>query len=262
MFNGLDFIYGEGASEDYGVKILDFEGTGKFSTNILSPTLITSRPSTSPRFFKVGSKYESPPEFDLTIVSETALDDDDRRSILSWLYNRNEFQEFWVLQDDLEDYYYMCIFTKVDAIYINGKCYGFTLTGVLDSPYQHGYPATSAIVANGDAVQSVTVRNNSDILDGYVCPKVTISKPATTAAGTLRVGSMYIQYGTQAQTIVIDCEKKTITSNYLPYSLSNFSGSWLKLPCGGEGYSILLVVSAPATTTITVECPTYVLVGF
>lgn len=263
MFSGLNFTYDGISSTTHGVKILDFDGIGKFSTNILSASVSITKPMMSPRFFCVGSKTETPPQFELTIISETSLDDTKRRAILSWLYNRGDFKIFRVNQPDLTNYYYKCIFSSVDAIYINGKCYGFSLTGILDSPYQYGIPTTKTIsvVSSG---QMDSIVNNSDIPDGFVYPKITITKPATSADTNVTITRFesdedtILAFTSAAETLVIDCALKTIESNTRTYPMSGFGGSWLRLVKGANA----LQLYAPSGTTITVECPNYALVGF
>ena len=263
MFNGLTFTYDSISSTTHGVKILDFEGIGKFSTNILSASVSTTKPAMSPRFFRVGSTTETPPQFELTIISETSLDDTKRRAILSWLYNRGDFKTFQVNQTDLTNYYYKCIFSSVDAIYINGKCYGFSLTGILDSPYQYGVPTTSSTTVTVGG-QMASISNNSDIPDGFVYPKITITKPATSEPATVTISrystAEYTTFAVNAaaETLTVDCELKTIKSNIRTYPMSGFSGSWLRLAKGSNS----LQLYAPSGTTIAIECPNYALVGF
>jgi len=266
MFSGLSFSYDGELSRDYGIAILDFEGTGKFNTNILSATVGATKPALSRRFFHAGSKIEAPPQFELTVVSETALDDERRRAILAWLYNRGDFKIFKVFQPDLEGYYYKCVFTDVSAIQINGKYYGFTFTGMFDSPYQYGEPSIVETTLSGTST-SFAVLNESDIPDRFVYPKITLTTN-TSNYGIIAIynsdnvltatRTMYLNSVAPQETLAIDCELKLIKSNIRTFPMSTFGGQWVKF---NKGFNTV-GISAPANTTIRVECPEYSLVGF
>ena len=263
MFSGLNFSYDGLSSTDYGIQILDFDGVGKFSNNILATTLTANKPAPSIRFFKSGSNVDTPPQFKLSVVSQTALNDSNRRAILRWLYNRSDFKQFRVSQSDLANYYYMCIFTNVDAIYINGKCYGFELTGQLNSPYQYGESTLQTGTTGNNRMATINVINNSDIPDGYVYPKIIINKPATNSITTVAVGTMSFDFTAAAEILTVDCELKSINSNIRTYPMTSYSGAWLKIYCNQNAHKETEVpIAAVEGTKVTIECPTYVLVGY
>lgn len=266
MFSGLYFSYDGELSKFYGIKILDFEGVGKFNTSILSTTVDTTKPARSPRFFRVGSHDDSPPTFTLTVVSETALDDGERRRILSWMYNRTEFKKFQVYQPDLLAYYYKVIFYSAEAIYINGHCHGFSFGAICDSPYQYGEPSRLTFTQANDSGYLYYLYNYSDTPDMFVSPKITVGP----GGGALHVREckshdpedysreMVLNNIPSGTTLEIDCALKTIKSSGAAYSFSNFSGSWNRLYRGQN----LLYIKAPIGNTVTIECPNLSLIGF
>ena len=275
MFSGTSFSYDGVLSDDFNIKILDFEGIGKFETNILSATVNTTKPARSKKFYRVGSNYAEPVPFTLSVVSETALDDYSRRVILAWLCNRNDFKEFRVYQPDLEQYYYKALFSNANAIYISGKCYGFSLSGIFDSPYQYGDPVVVQGTVTGTSVSDSTavldIYNESDIPDGFVYPKIYINSPSNlptaftiheknpeTGANTSR--AMTISSGILSSVpLTIDCNLKTITYSDVSVSMSRFTGTWTRFVSGKNKIGVTgLIVGS----TITVECPTYALAGF
>lgn len=284
MFNGLYFSYDGVPSEQFGIKILDFDGTGKFETNILSATVSTTRPARSPKFFRVGAVESEPTPFTLSIVSETALDGSARRAILSWLYKRNDFKEFRVYQPDLENYYYKAIFHSADAIYISGNCVGFVLAGVFDSPYQYGVPTIASTAVTGtsvsDSVAIIDINNNSDIPDGYVYPIIRIINPSNTYLQSEDIVISEMKPGTSISTgremaiafnippscvLTIDNAMKTIKWKQTNFNgsgtvpLSDFSGTWTRL---AHGANRIKVTGLKVGWDVEVECPDYALVGF
>ncbi len=267
MFSGLYFSYDGELSKFYGIKILDFEGVGKFNTSILSTTVDTTKPARSPRFFRVGSHSESPPTFTLTVVSETALDDGERRRILSWMYNRSEFKKFQVYQPDLLSYYYKVIFNSVEAIYINGHCHGFSFGAICDSQYQYGEPSRLTLTQPDDGLgYEYYIYNYSDIPDMYVNPKITVGP----GGGNFQIAEWDPVYRRRSgrdmiwnnipsgTSLEIDCALKTCKATGSAYSFNNFSGYWTRLY---KGMNMLYIV-APIGNTVTIECPNLALVGF
>ena len=177
MFNAIYFTYDGIFSGEYGLVLANMNNNPVVETSAFSPTLNTIKPASLNRFFHNGIKYESAPQHKFSVFCEKEIPDFQRREILSWLIGRNEFKKLQIHQGDLEAYYYNCVFTNADIIYINGKCHGFNLTANFDSPYARG-DSTSIKSTSSVTGATMHIYNRSDIMDGYVYPIVKFNGPS------------------------------------------------------------------------------------
>lgn len=289
MFTATHFMYDGVFSGVYGLLIADFDGKSVVETESFSPTLNTINPVMSPRFYHNGVRYENPPQCQFSVISETEISDIIKREILSWLVGRSEFKKLQILQPDFEGYYYNCVFTNVDIIYINGKCHGFRLTAVFDSHYARG-DDTSVSLTTG--INTVKICNNSDIIDGYTYPRISFTVSGSNNSDDAAVNWVKTQKELATvnangaitplenyniciinktddsnrrfifaglrnnEKITVDNEAKFISSDIAGCKLGNFNKNWLRLR---PGYNELQI-DIKGTGEIT--CPCYAMIGF
>ena len=289
MFNATYFTYDGVFSGTYGLIMADFDDSSVVETAAFSPVLNTIKPVSVNRFYHNGITYEGVPQHQITVVSEVEIPDFIRREILSWLVGRNKFKKLQIHQADLEGYYYNCVFTDVEIIYINGHCHGFRLTANFDSPYAYGNPTTRELQSG---INVVKILNNSDIVDGYVYPTISFTvsgicnSDAQAVAWTESQNALatrnpdgtttpldsynvciinktddanrrFIFAGLRAnESVTVDNEVKYISSSVGGEKLSNFNKNWLRLR---PGYNELLV---DINGTGVITCPHYAMIGF
>ena len=179
-----------------------------------------------------------------------------RREILSWLVGRKEFKKLQIHQIDLESYYYNCVFTDAEIVYINGRCHGFRLTANFDSPYAYGTPTKITV---GAGTHTVRIENKSDIKDNYIYPIVQFTGGSVDIVNTTDDSQRHFSFSglVTTEVITVDNEVKFISSNIGGEKLSKFtSKNWLRLR---PGYNTLNIVS---TGTVTITCPHYVMIGY
>lgn len=266
MFSATYFTYDGVFSGEYGLMIADFNDSSVDETAAFSPSFTTHKPAASNRFFYGGINYDSHPTYQFSIISEGEIPDNARRRILSWLVGRNEFKTFRLHQPMFEEYYYRCVFSDVQIIYVNGHCHGFRLTANFDSPYQYGKP--SKIKFNGTS--TIKIKNKSDIVGGYVYPVIKFEAGAQVDGVNLTIVNNTDDSNTQVvsarefvlsglangEMVTVDNEMRHIQSDSPGERLSNFNKNWLRLCPGVNELSI--------TTTGSGEiiCPTYMMIGF
>lgn len=256
MFNATYFTYDGVFSGTYGLIMADFDYNSVVETAAFSPVLNTTKSVSANRFHHNGITYEGTPQHRITLVSEVEIHEFIRREILSWLVGRKEFKKLQIHQADLEGYYYNCVFTDVEIIYVNGRCHGFRLTANFDSPYAYGAP-TKVTVETGTHV--VRIENKSDIKDDYTYPIVQFTGGAVDIVNITDDSQRHFSFSGLAVTeiITVDNEVKHIASNIGGEKLSNFtSKNWLRLR---PGYNELNIV---ANGTVTITCPHYAMVGY
>lgn len=260
MFNATYFTYDGVYSGAYGLQIASFDSETVEDTSVFAPTLNIVKSARSRRFLHNGIEYDDAPEYTFSIISQEAIPDGERREILTWLVGRSDFKKLQMHQPELEDYYYNCVFTNVDLIYVRGRCHGFTVTAKFDSIFAYGRPKVITLTGNG-TMQTVKVINTSDIPDDYVYPLVSVTM---SEAGNVTIlnTSEPVQAAFQfvglrnTEQITVDNELKIIDSTIGGDRLSCFNKNWLRLQHGVN----ILQITFKGTMTITV--PTYAMIGF
>ena len=260
MFNATYFTYDGVYSGAYGLQIASFDSDTVEDTSVFAPTLNIVKSARSRRFLHNGIEYDDAPEYTFSIISQEVIPDGERREILTWLVGRNDFKKLQMHQPELEDYYYNCVFTNVDLIYVRGRCHGFTVTAKFDSIFAYGRPKVITLTGNG-TTQTVKVINTSDIPDDYVYPLVSVTM---SEAGNVTIlnTSEPVQAACQfvglrnTEQITVDNELKIIDSTIGGDRLSCFNKNWLRLQHGVN----ILQITFKGTMTITV--PTYAMIGF
>lgn len=256
MFNATYFTYDGKHSSEYGLMIADFENSSTVETKAFSPTLNTIKPATLNRFFHGGITYDSVPQYQFSILSQSEINASQRRQILAWLVGRSQFKQLKIHQEGFEDLYYNCVFTDAAIIYVSGRCHGFRVTANFDSPFARG-ASTSVTVTSG--THTVQINNLSNILDGYTYPIVQFTGGQVEIVNQTDDPSRRFVFSgaSAAETITVDNELQYISSTEGGEKLSNFtSKNWLRLR---PGANTLVITSAGA---VTITCPQYVMIGF
>ncbi|MFA5625855.1 MAG: phage tail domain-containing protein, partial [Bradymonadales bacterium] len=184
MFSATYFTYGGVYSKHMGLLIASFDAENIETTPVFSPVFQTPKSARARAFSHGGVKYEAPPQYQFTILSEQHISADARREILSWLVGRGEFQSLYLHQAQFENIEYRCVFTDTSIVYAGGQCRGFTVTAMFDSQFCYGEPYKKTFTGDGTQYEEITVVNHSDTIDGYVYPVVTISPSGFFADGT------------------------------------------------------------------------------
>lgn len=260
MFNATYFTYDGVYSGAYGLKIASFDSDTVNETAAFAPTLNMAKSARSRRFLHNGIEYDDAPECTFSIISQEAILETQRREILTWLVGRSDFKKLYIHQQDLENYYYNCVFTNVDLIYVRGICHGFTVTAKFDSIFAYGVPKVVRVTGDG-TLQSIKIINDSDIIDDYVYPMVSftmadagnVSIVNTSEVVTSEFSFTNMRSG---ERVVVDNELKIIDSNIGGDRLSCFNKNWLKLQHGIN----ILQIRINGTMEITI--PTYAMIGF
>lgn len=290
MFNATYFTYDGVFSGVFGLVLADFNTNAVVETSAFSPTLNTTKPASINRFFHNGIRYEAPPQHQFSVVSEKEIQEPIRREILSWLVGRNEFKKLQIHQVDLEEYYYLCVFSNVDIIYVNGRCHGFRLTANFDSPFAHGRE-TSKTLAGNSGISTMTINNKSDLLDEYVYPTIQFSATSVSTGDTQAtawaesqdslatfngnnktplsnydicivnktddVNRRFIFAGLlPGEIITVNNELRCISSSVSGEKLKHFNKNWLRLR---RGYNELEI---EINGDVTITCPHYAMIGF
>lgn len=256
MFNATYFRYDGEWSGTYGLQIVDFDSSVVQETDAFSPTLSLQKTPGSLRFYHGGIEYDSAPTCEFSVLSERELTGKVRSKIISWLVGRREFKTLSFDSIDNLDFTYRCVFTSVRTIWINGRCHGFRLTAEFDSPFARGRDTTISVDAG---THTVTLYNNSDIIDDYTYPIVEFTGGSIDIVNTTDDSNRHFTFSGLAsiEIVTVDNEARYISSNMGGEKLSNFtSKNWLRLRPGKN----ILTINASGHVNIT--CPYYAMIGY
>lgn len=257
MIHSAYFSYDGVFSGDYGLQVMEFDPSTIEENEAFSPSLSTLKVPRLMRFYHGGIEYSTPPSCEFSIISELPILPEIRASVYRWLVGAKSFKPLQIHNEDMESFVFYCVFTKANTIYINGVCHGFRLTATFDSPYARG-KATKVTVPGGTHI--VTLRNKSDIPDGYVYPTVQYTSNSGIKIINLTDDASRAftieSYGKE-ETVTIDCEMRLITGVESGNSaLSRFTEkNWLRLRPGNNTLQIT------SSGSVTVTCPWYAAIG-
>lgn len=143
MFRGYDFIYDGISSSSKNVKLLYVdEDSYNTSQGIPAKEYNLIKGFHSNNWKISGITIDNPLEFSLNIVIHdemyhNAPNQKIKRnlitSISNWLFNKTTFKKLQIIQDGMEDYYYMAIFQSPEYIYFEGEIIGFKATVTCDT---------------------------------------------------------------------------------------------------------------------------------
>lgn len=258
MFKATDFIYDGVYSARYGLKIASFDDNALEETGYLSPNIAVSKSAKSKKFYYLDTTYESPPEYEFSVVSESAIHEDILREVLIWLDARVGFKPLVIMQPGFDDLTYNCIFTVTNLIYHAGSCVGLQLTARFDSNYILGKPTKVQITGTGNQ-QEVVLYNKSDNIDCYIYPEVKFK----TADGSVSIKNLtddparefLFKDLNRNVEYTVDNELKIITGEGQNL-LGKFNKNWLRVLRGKNRLSVQI------NGAMTITCPRQVRISF
>lgn len=263
MFSASYFTYDDVYSGVYGLRIASFKSDSVEETSVFAPSFKAMKSVGGNRFFHNGIDYTNAPEYRFTILCENPISEVVRREILAWLTCTSRYLKLQIHQPDLENCYYMCVFTNIDIIYFLGDCVGFNVTANFDSQYAYGKSQKIKSSCDG-AEKLVKLINKSDITDTFTFPIVNFTVKGQVGGKSISIENKSLPMNlpfefkglNTGETISVDNELKIINSSVTGDRLSCFNKNWLRLKKGVNELKIL------AKGDVEIICPTYVLIGF
>jgi len=254
-FYGLEFIYNDISSINYGLYISKIDGNGVDEASIGSEIeLITKKILRNPVEFLYGVEQTPVLEFDIEFTSQNPLYAADRNVISAWLFGQQNRAKLQILQCDLQDIYFNCLLTSSQVTYVGNLAYGFKAHVICDSPFAWEYPKIITKTFSGSAIvnEGITVYNLSAD-NYYTYPTVSFTTSAIgnycTIVNTTDNNRSFSFTGLLAnETITVDCNKQIITTNSGLKRVSNFSLGWLRFI---RGVNLLTIQGGITNYSIT-----------
>lgn len=115
--SGIDFIYGNQSSTEFGVSLASGFGSITRSSSSETRSIIRSKNISDRSYSFHGVKYDSPLSFDLIIYNTDGsfIDTYKERELKKWLMSDNE-QWLQIDQDDHSDLFYFCIGVSAELL--------------------------------------------------------------------------------------------------------------------------------------------------
>jgi phage-related protein len=174
MFYGSSFIFDDVPSENYNLRILDFEQTGGVndspagSESTIHQTWLYRK--SKPYFY--GTSLNIPLTFNFTVGSFNSIHALDRGTIDKWLLGRSTYLPLQICQTDMQDIYFNVIFSANNK-YVGNLQKGIMLNATCDAPWGFEKEKTLTYSFSNGATQNLNFNfyNNSDD-SGYLYPSI------------------------------------------------------------------------------------------
>lgn len=171
-FYGYNFIYDGIPASEYGLRISSLSEQGESVG--ASVELISQDIYRRPNAYLLGVKQTPVLSIPFSITVENELTASQASVISRWLFGRESYKKLQILQPDMENVYFNCIFQNPSLIKIGNITRGFTATAVCDSPFAWEYPKKEIFTYDNYSVyENVLINNTSDSSD-YYYPKMEV----------------------------------------------------------------------------------------
>jgi phage-related protein len=248
-FFGFSFIYDGVSSELYGLVISSIgsssEGESSMGSGI-NP--ITKKLLRNPVEYFYAVEQSPVLDFTMSVTSEYPISGDQRSLIGQWLFGQQGFKKLRILQQDLQEIYFDCIFMESSAIYVGNICRGFKIKVRSNSPFAWGRTVTRTKTFTDIANESLSLMNFSDN-SYYTYPNLAFT---TSGIGTYfeiinsTDGSRVMSFTnlSAGETITMDNARQIISSSTGLKRITKFNKHWLRLLPGVNR----LLISGPISS--------------
>ena len=263
MFSATEFIYDGIACSEYGLKIASLNDNTVEEKQYYAPNVVTVKSSKNKKFHWVENNYESPPSFELSVLSELPLDNYNLREIINWLDSKKGFRPLIFIEDGIENLEYKCIFTISSIIYHSGHAIGFNLIATCESLYAKGGEIKLSFdsASSGTQTFKFIINYDSDIIDEYIYPVIEFELKNGSAGMNIKNESddttrIFSFDGLDPDCLYkIDNENKIITGSGVDI-LSKFSKKWFRIINGKN------IITGEINGKITIYIPKYYRIKF
>lgn len=244
MFYASNFIYDGIPASEYGLRISSL--TEQEESVGANAELITQNIYRRPNIYLLGVKQSEALNIPISVTVEGELTADQSSAISRWLFGRESYKKLQILQPDMENIYFNCIFLNPSLIKIGNITRGFTATAVCDSPFAWEYPKKEMFTFDDYSVyENILVNNTSDSSD-YYYPKMEVR--ANIFGGFLEIinntdkkrvfGISDLQPN---EALIVDNNLQTITNTSYENridSLIYYGYKWFRFVPGGNNLTI------------------------
>lgn len=176
-FQGNKFIFDGIPGEQYGLMLANINNANQDAGKIGGTWKVhEDRIARRSVGLDYGVTANDPLSFPITTVAmedNRHFDRNDIAAVAGWLTGHQSFKKLVILQDDMEDVYYKCRITQLEAVEVGMRVVGFTATVTCDGPYAYRSTAPQMIVGSPNGSPS-TYFNPSNVND-YFYPSMLLA---------------------------------------------------------------------------------------
>lgn len=229
MFKALDFVFDGIPNTDYGLYILDIDGSAKKTSQTGSNiNLVTQKVPGRPVPYLLGLENDDALEFELTFGSMKPLDRDMVIAIQKWLFGKKGFKDLRIIQNDMYDYHYECILSKSELVTIANWPYAFTCTVTCNAPWAWTNEKTYTLKASDSVNVFRNLSDNSDYDRPYL--EITTTSPTVSIVNESDGGRVFEFTGLQTgEVLYVDNDRQIIESSTGLNRLNNFNLNFFRL---------------------------------
>jgi len=258
MFYGSSFIFNGIPSEFYNLQIGDIGGSGEYTSEGDSVSLITNKlfRRASPIFY--GAEQTPVLSFPLSFYSEDEISAKDYSSISAWLFGQQNYKVLRICQPDMQEIYFNCFLNDPEVIRIGNIIKAFTVQVECDSPYGYREAKTYAYTYGAYYTSGTIEFYNESDSNFYSYPKV-FTITANSYGGTVTItnttdGNRALVISLSPDEVVtLDCDLQIMSSSSETYPLSNFNKNWLRFIRGLNTLTVEGNIASMSITTKPIE---------
>lgn len=222
-FQGNKFIFDGIPGEQYGLVLANINNANQDAGKIGGVWKVhEDRIARRSVGLDYGVTANDPLSFPITMV---AMEDNhyfdryDVAAVAGWLTGHQSFKQLIILQDDMENVYYRCRITQLEAVEVGMHVVGFKATVTCDGPYAYRATTPQTIESSSDGVNA-TYFCQSNVND-YFYPVITMANVtgdisisnAADQGRTFSLNGLPSPTVGDSRTITVDCLHQIMTAS-------------------------------------------------
>ena len=174
-FYASSFVYDDESSEFYNLRIANLGDSESSNQGNGSVDFIEEFVFRKPIPYFYGVHYNSKLVFPVSLFSEDEITALDASYIQNWLFGQLDYKRLSIIQGDMDNFYFNCIFTDPKIIRIGNVIRGFEANVVCDSQFAYNYPTTITYNYAVAPCGSTIIFYNNSHYKGYLYPEMTFT---------------------------------------------------------------------------------------
>lgn len=166
-FYAKNFVYDGIPASEYGLKISS-SSDDEFSNSGAGVELITQEIHRKPKSYLLGVKETPSLEIPIKINVEKELTAGESSAVSRWLFGQNNYKKLQIVQPDMENIYFNCVFTSPSVLRVGNIIRGYSATIKCDSPFAWAYEEREYFSSpHYYSYENMFINNKSDSSDYY-----------------------------------------------------------------------------------------------
>lgn len=229
-YTTLDFIFDNKSGSAYDLYLMQIGSSDDEVDLGLNYDIISDSTSISGNYL-FGMTNNKPLTFPISFMSAKPIDNYTLSAIARWLFSHKKYKKLQILEDGMENMYYLCKLNNPKKIKIGNQTYGYKCDVVCDCQYAHMNP-TKIVRTKTTNPMTIMINNTCDSNE-IKYPKIKLYP--NKANGTISILNQAngieskITNLIQGEVITLDSKYKIIESDRLNNNFDRFNGLFTEL---------------------------------